>query len=306
MMMRLRRTLPLGVLLATAACTNFHPVAHDGGRWEQARLASQYQGSVAAPVTTSGAEPASAASAAVWSRAPDPWSSPPPAAGALEPKPLPPLEGGGAAGPVRDTPVVASELASDPAMPVEAAEPLRAGPPPSSGPVAEPKPEPVRVAAVEPTAPVESPGAASPAVAVDEALTPPALSGVGFLWPVPEIGAAEVMTTSAADGGLVIEAAAGAPFVAAENGVVVFAADAMESFGNMVVVRHDGDYTTTYAHAQELAVSVGDVVRRGQRLGLVGQTGGAVAPGLYFEMRVGNRVVDPRAYLVGAPRLASG
>ena len=108
-----------------------------------------------------------------------------------------------------------------------------------------------------------------------------------------------------ADGGLVIEAPAGAPFVAAENGVVVFAADALETFGQMVVVRHDGDYTTAYAHARSLEVDVGDVVRRGQRLGLVGRSGAATADQLYFEMRVGSRVVDPQAYLVGTPSLAA-
>ena len=202
---------------------------------------------------------------------------------------------------VREQParvVIEEPQASRPAPLAEA--PVRRPQPPA--PVAEAPPAP----APTPAATVAQAERPPPAVtaSVDAALTPPSLSGVGFLWPVPTLADGTVMAATSGEGGLLIEASGGEPFVASENGVVVFAADALERFGHMVVVRHDGEYTTSYAHAGDIEVAVGDVVRRGQRLGSVGGTGAAEAK-LYFEMRVGSRVVDPRAYLVGAPRLAS-
>jgi murein DD-endopeptidase MepM/ murein hydrolase activator NlpD len=145
----------------------------------------------------------------------------------------------------------------------------------------------------------------APAADADASLPPPALSGVGFLWPVPAAGDTVRVSDVGDEGALAIEGPAGDPFVAAENGVVVFAGDDLEAYGRMVVVRHDGDYTTAYGHAARLDVAVGDIVRRGQRLGLIGTTGEVTAPQLHFEMRVGSRVVDPRAYLVEAPRLVA-
>ncbi|MFP4361810.1 MAG: murein hydrolase activator EnvC family protein, partial [Alphaproteobacteria bacterium] len=149
--------------------------------------------------------------------------------------------------------------------------------------------------------------ATSPTAAkeADASLPPPALSGVGFLWPVPAAEDTVRVTDIGDEGALAIVSPAGEPFVTAENGVVVFAGDDLAAYGRMVVVRHDGDYTTAYGHAQRLDVAVGDVVRRGQRLGLIGSSGEVTKPQLYFEMRVGSRVVDPRAYLVEAPRLVA-
>jgi murein DD-endopeptidase MepM/ murein hydrolase activator NlpD len=211
---------------------------------------------------------------------------------------------------VRDAPVFDAGAAPTAPAPAAAA--------PASGPL-EPKPlPPLRTARAEaeppPAAAPDAPDAPAPAVADTEratapevdaaaALTPPALSGVGFLWPVPAAGEAVRISEVGGEGALAIQAPSGEPFVAAENGVVVFAGDEFDAFGRMVVVRHDGDYATAYGHAARLDVAVGDVVRRGQKLGLVGTSGAVATPQLHFEMRVGSRVVDPRAYLVEAPRL---
>ena len=280
--------------------------------WEEARRSLYGQGAPAGTATDAAPDaPVTPAPA----RTPEPartTNSPPqqptttwdvpargdPAARSLEPKPLPPLRTTSSAAPV---PAATAEPAPAPTAPTAAAmspspdrdEPAPAAPTETGTTAAE-----ERVAAV-------SRSGGAPVADADASLPPPALSGVGFLWPVPAAGDTVRVSDVGDEGALAIEAPAGEPFVAAENGVVVFAGDDLEAYGRMVVVRHDGDYTTAYGHASRLDVAVGDVVRRGQRLGLIGTTGEVTTPQLHFEMRVGSRVVDPRAYLVEAPRLVA-
>jgi murein DD-endopeptidase MepM/ murein hydrolase activator NlpD len=294
-------------LVGVAGCTNYQPLPPGGGgSWEEARrnlYGERARGADAgapaaavtdAPVTAS---PTPTAASAFPGTAADPASP------GLEPKPLPPLRTTSAASaettaPRRDAPVVA---AARPAAPVD--QPSSTARAPVDRPAATPELAGADAPAEDPVVAAE---AAAPTAASDAALPPPALSGVGFLWPVPAAGEGVRVTEIGEQGALAIEAAAGEAFVAAENGVVVFAGDDLEAYGRMVVIRHDGDYTTAYGHAERLDVAVGDVVRRGQELGLIGTTGGVADPQLYFEMRVGSRVVDPRAYLVEAPRLVAG
>jgi len=291
-------------LVGVAGCTNYQPLPPGGGgSWEEARreLYGEPAGRAA-----DGAPAADAAVTDTASPSPAPTGLPgtaaEPASQALEPKPLPPLRTT-SSGPTetttprRDAPVVA---AAEPSAPTTDRSAPRARAT-TGAPATTPEPTAPDPAAEEPVAAAATPGAEA-----DAALPPPALSGVGFLWPVPAAGEGVRVTEVGEEGALAIEAAAGEAFVAAENGVVVFAGDDLEAYGRMVVVRHDGDYTTAYGHAERLDVAVGDVVRRGQQLGLIGATGGVADPQLYFEMRVGSRVVDPRAYLVEAPQLVAG
>jgi len=293
-------------LVGVAGCTNYQPLPPGGGgSWEEARreLYGEPAGRAA-----DGAPAADAAVTDTASPSPAPTGLPgtaaEPASQALEPKPLPPLRTTSSAPtetttPRRDAPVVAAQ----PSAPADRSSRARAT---TDAPAAASEPTAPDTSAPDTTAEEPVAAAATPGAEADAALPPPALSGVGFLWPVPAAGEGVRVTEVGEEGALAIEAATGEAFVAAENGVVVFAGDDLEAYGRMVVVRHDGDYTTAYGHAERLDVAVGDVVRRGQQLGLIGATGGVADPQLYFEMRVGSRVVDPRAYLVEAPQLVAG
>jgi murein DD-endopeptidase MepM/ murein hydrolase activator NlpD len=291
-MMRVTMLAMIGVL-GVVGCTSYRPLPPGPGSWEEARRAAYGRAAPAAPA--SAPEPRVAEAPVV---APPTPVRDAPVGHALEPKPLPPLRPSADTAGGRDVPTVASPAGAPAAATTAPASP-------AAEPTAE-EPASARAEAEPATAERDVAAARSPAPpAADASLPPPALSGVGFLWPVPAAAGTVRVTDVGDEGALAIEAPAGEPFIAAENGVVVFAGDDLAAYGRMVVVRHDGDYTTAYGHAERLDVAVGDVVRRGQRLGLTGTTGEVTTPQLYFEMRVGSRVVDPRAYLVEAPRLVA-
>jgi murein DD-endopeptidase MepM/ murein hydrolase activator NlpD len=97
--------------------------------------------------------------------------------------------------------------------------------------------------------------------------------------------------------GMNIEAAAGTPIHAAADGMVIYAGNELQGYGNMVVLSHDGNRSTVYAHAQQLKVRKGDFVRKGQIIGGVGQSGGVSKPQLHFAVRDGSNPVDPMPLL---------
>jgi murein DD-endopeptidase MepM/ murein hydrolase activator NlpD len=92
----------------------------------------------------------------------------------------------------------------------------------------------------------------------------------------------------------------GTPVKAADDGVVAYAGNELKGYGNLVLVRHGNGFVTAYAHASELLVKKGDVVKRGQVIAKSGQTGTVTSPQLHFEIRKGSVPVDPAQYLNGA------
>jgi murein DD-endopeptidase MepM/ murein hydrolase activator NlpD len=65
----------------------------------------------------------------------------------------------------------------------------------------------------------------------------------------------------------------------------------------MVVIEHSGGWSTAYAFLSRVTVKAGEEVRQGERVGLSGHTGRARGPELHFELRRGERAVDPSAQL---------
>lgn len=114
-----------------------------------------------------------------------------------------------------------------------------------------------------------------------------------FRWPV--MGKSE----KSADGrGIDITAPDGEVVHAGGDGQVIYARDEIASFGKMVVLRHASGYVTTYAHLSDIAVKEGAAVKRGDVLGKTGHSGEAKAAGVYFELRLDSRPLDPVGYLV--------
>lgn len=127
----------------------------------------------------------------------------------------------------------------------------------------------------------------------------PPRSGRTFSWPVRGRVLAGFGPTP--DGlhndGINIAARAGAPVIAAENGVVVYAGSELKGFGNLLLVRHADGWITAYAHLDKALVKKGQKVTKGQAIGTVGTTGGVSQPQLHFEIRRGTQAVDPAKFL---------
>jgi septal ring factor EnvC (AmiA/AmiB activator) len=79
-------------------------------------------------------------------------------------------------------------------------------------------------------------------------------------------------------------------------GVVAFA-DWFKGYGLLVVVDHGDGFYSLYAHLLELRVSRSTRVSGGSLVGLSGESGSLEGPRLYFEIRQGERPLDPRAWL---------
>jgi len=105
--------------------------------------------------------------------------------------------------------------------------------------------------------------------------------------------------------GLDFVAPVGTPVRAAGSGVVVYAGFHHE-FGNLVEIDHGNGVITRYGHCSKLNVNVGDVVRRGQLIAAVGETGRATGPHLHFEVRYNNVAQNPGKYLRADLRRAPG
>jgi len=93
----------------------------------------------------------------------------------------------------------------------------------------------------------------------------------------------------------------GAEVITVAAGVVVYAAP-RNGYGKMVEVNHGGGFSTRYGHHKELKVKVGDIVKKGQTIGLMGSSGRSTGPHVHFEVFKNGRVVDPSTYIHRASR----
>jgi len=128
---------------------------------------------------------------------------------------------------------------------------------------------------------------------------PPERSSGRFLWPLKGtvISGFGPKGKGLHNDGINIASPKGTPILAAENGVVAYAGNELQGFGNLVLLQHADGYMTAYAHADALLVERGATVRRGQIIARVGSTGSVDSPQLHFEIRRGRRPVDPIRYL---------
>ena len=93
--------------------------------------------------------------------------------------------------------------------------------------------------------------------------------------------------------GMDFTAKTGTPIHATGDGVVVYAEYGTNGYGMHVIVDHGFDYQTLYAHLSKLEVRKGQRVKRGDVVGLVGNTGLSVGPHLHYEVHKGGQPMDP-------------
>lgn len=167
----------------------------------------------------------------------------------------------------------------------------------NSGPAAAPAQQ---VAAVEPAA---TPGEAEvkPASKGTEvaAAGNAAVGGGKFRWPVKGrvIAAYGPRPDKTHNDGINIAVPMGTEVLAAENGVVAYAGSELKGYGNLILLRHDNGWVTAYAHNEEILVKRGDKVKRGQSIAKAGKTGTVDQPQVHFEIRQGQKPVDPTPHM---------
>jgi murein DD-endopeptidase MepM/ murein hydrolase activator NlpD len=105
---------------------------------------------------------------------------------------------------------------------------------------------------------------------------------------------------SALHTGLDFPAAVGTPIRAAAGGIVT-AVDTHPEYGQLLELTHGSGLVTRYAHCTAIAVPLGALVRRGQVVAQVGNSGRSTGAHLHFEVLVDGVPQDPARFLAGSP-----
>lgn len=120
-----------------------------------------------------------------------------------------------------------------------------------------------------------------------------------FVWPVNGkiISSFGNKSSGLYNDGINIAAKSGTEFKSTRDGVVAYVGNELRGYGTIILIKHDTNWISAYAHCGSVKVSRGDKVKQGQVIGTIGQTGNVSEPQLYFSLRKGREAVDPIKYL---------
>lgn len=152
-------------------------------------------------------------------------------------------------------------------------------------------------AAAAPAAVPAVPAAAPTASSTPAADTAAATREAGDItWVWPAAGTVVAGFEEGRNKGLTIVGKAGDPVLAAADGRVVYAGSSLRGYGNLVIIKHNDQYLSAYAHNQVLLVKDDQAVRRGQKIAEMGSTD-AERVQLHFEIRRQGKPIDPARLL---------
>lgn len=123
-----------------------------------------------------------------------------------------------------------------------------------------------------------------------------------FIYPLPQkvaVGSGYGMRTHPVTGkqtmhsGVDMGAASGTPILAVADGVVESSGE-LGNCGNGVRINHSGGYMSVYCHSSKLLVKVGQSVKSGETIALVGSTGMSTGPHLHLGMKLNGEWIDPK------------
>jgi lipoprotein YgeR len=119
-------------------------------------------------------------------------------------------------------------------------------------------------------------------------------NGIKLVWPARGTMVASFNGTNLK--GIDIANTAGTPVVAAAAGTVVYAGDSLRGYGNLLIIKHNADFLTAYAHNRRLLVKEGQSVAQGQQIAEMGDSDNDRVA-LHFELRYKGQSIDPVRYL---------
>lgn len=120
------------------------------------------------------------------------------------------------------------------------------------------------------------------------------ISNLSWIWPAN--GQIIEQFSESNSKGISIAGVSGEAIYASENGKVVYSGNGLRGYGNLVILKHNEDFITAYAHNQEILVKEGESVNKGQKIAKMGMTD-ADRPKLLFELRKGGKPIDPLNFL---------
>lgn len=128
---------------------------------------------------------------------------------------------------------------------------------------------------------------------------PKALPPFALIWPMnnPKVTEFFGWRRRRMHEGIDFKGRTGDPVFASGDGKVVFSGKGLRGYGKMILIQHQGAWSTLYAHLSKLEVKKDQWVSKGQLIGRVGSTGRSSGPHLHFEVRYGADPVDPMIYL---------
>ena len=122
------------------------------------------------------------------------------------------------------------------------------------------------------------------------------LSKLNWIWPTDGKILERFSSNTNANRGLDIAGKRGQPVRATAPGQVVYKGSGLRGYGNLVIIKHNNDYLSAYAHNEKVHVTENEFVTAGQRIADIGRSG-AQRDKLHFEIRYKGKPVDPLNYL---------
>lgn len=138
-------------------------------------------------------------------------------------------------------------------------------------------------------------GKQSAPVVISDSTTSTTSSITHWYWPV----SGTIITQFAplqGSKGIDIVAKLGTPISATAAGQVVYCGNGLTGYGNLIIIKHNADFLSAYAHTQKILVHEGQKVTAGQKIALMGSTDSDRVK-LHFEIRLKGSPVDPSKYL---------
>mgnify|MGYP001076111564 CR=1 FL=1 len=117
-----------------------------------------------------------------------------------------------------------------------------------------------------------------------------------WIWPANGLRTLATVGSDGSKRGLDIKGKKGASVVAAAAGKVVYAGNALKGYGNLIIIKHDDQYLSAYAHNEAILVGEQTYVTQGQQIATMGNSGASDVM-LHFEIRKRGKSVDPFRYL---------
>jgi len=96
--------------------------------------------------------------------------------------------------------------------------------------------------------------------------------------------------------GIDFMAPTGTPVLATANGIIFKTKESESGYGHHIIIKHDEQFSTLYAHLKDIMVSEGQAVQKGAVIGTVGSSGASSSPHLHYEVIKKGKRVNPMAY----------